>query len=114
VGILRFTHLHSPFSNVAVRRALLGAVDQAEAMTALAGTDRALWHDGIGLFAAGTPLANDAGIEVMRGRAITRRFGRRWRAPAITAKRSSSSRRPTPNRFVRCRWWEPTSWGAPA
>jgi peptide/nickel transport system substrate-binding protein len=67
VGTLRFNHLHSPFSNVAVRRALLGAVDQAEAMTALAGTDRALWHDGIGLFAAGTPLANDAGIEVMRG-----------------------------------------------
>ena len=67
MGILRFNHLHPPFDNVAVRRALLGAVDQAEAMTAVAGTDHALWHDGIGLFAAGTPLANDAGIEVMRG-----------------------------------------------
>ena len=67
MGILRFNHLHPPFDNVAVRRALLGAVDQAEAMTAVAGTDRANWHDGIGLFAAGTPLANDAGIEVMRG-----------------------------------------------
>jgi len=67
MGILRFNHLHPPFNNVAVRRALLGAVDQAEAMTAVAGTDRAFWHDGIGLFPAGTPLANDAGIEVMRG-----------------------------------------------
>ena len=46
---------------------MLGAVDQAEAMTAVAGADRAFWHDGIGLFGAGTPLANDAGIEVVRG-----------------------------------------------
>jgi len=67
MGILRFNHLHPPFDNVAVRRALLGAVDQAEAMTAVAGTDHALWHDGIGLVSAGTPLANDAGIEVLRG-----------------------------------------------
>ena len=67
MGVLRFNHLHPPFNNGAVRRALLGAVDQAEAMTAVAGTDRAFWHDGIGLFPAGTPLANDAGIEVLRG-----------------------------------------------
>jgi peptide/nickel transport system substrate-binding protein len=66
MGILRFNHLHPPFDNVAVRQALLGAVDQAEAMTAVAGTDRAFWHDGIGLFPAGTPFANDAGIEVLR------------------------------------------------
>jgi len=66
MGILRFNHLHPPFNNVAVRRALLGAVDQAEAMTAVAGTDRAFWHDGIGLFPAGTPFANDAGIDVFR------------------------------------------------
>jgi len=67
MGILRFNHLQPPFDNVAVRRALLGAVDQAEAMTAVAGTDHAFWHDGIGLFPAGTPFANDAGIEVLRG-----------------------------------------------
>jgi peptide/nickel transport system substrate-binding protein len=67
VGILRFNHLFRPFDNPAIRRALLGAVDQADAMTAVAGTDRTNWHDGIGLFGAGTPLANDAGMEVMRG-----------------------------------------------
>ena len=66
MGCLRFNHLHSPFNNVAVRQALLGAVDQAEAMTAVASTDHTFWHDGIGLFPTGTPLANDAGIEVLR------------------------------------------------
>jgi len=67
MGILRFNHLHPPFNNVEVRRALLGAVDQAEAMTVVGGADRAFWHDGIGLFPSGTPFANDAGIEVLRG-----------------------------------------------
>jgi peptide/nickel transport system substrate-binding protein len=67
MGLLRFNHLHPPFNNAAVRRALLGAVDEAEAMIAIAGTDHAFWHDGIGLFPVGTPFANDAGIEVLRG-----------------------------------------------
>ena len=66
MGILRFNHLHPPFDNPAVRRALLGAVDQAEAMTAVAGTDRTNWLDGVGLFPTGTPFVNDAGVEVVR------------------------------------------------
>src|SRR6516162_67109 len=66
MGAIRFNHLHPPFNNAAVRQALLGAVDQAEAMTAVAGTDHAFWQDGIGVFPAGTPFANDAGIEVLR------------------------------------------------
>src|ERR1700730_6840740 len=66
MGILRFNHLHPPFDNPAVRRALLGAVDQAEAMTAVAGEDRTARYDGAGLFSTGTPLANDAGVEIMR------------------------------------------------
>jgi len=67
MGLLRFNHLHPPFDNVAARQALFGAVDQVEAMTAVAGTDRTFWHDGIGLFGAGTPLANDTGIDILRG-----------------------------------------------
>jgi peptide/nickel transport system substrate-binding protein len=114
MGFLRFNHLHPPFNNAEVRRALLGAVDQAEAMTAVAGTDRASWRDGIGLFAAGTPLAMTPGSRSCAGHAITRRFGRRWRAPAITAKRSSFSLRPTPRGFARCRWREQTSCATPA
>jgi len=34
-------------------------------MTAVAGTDRALWRDGIGVFGQGMALVNDAGIGVL-------------------------------------------------
>jgi peptide/nickel transport system substrate-binding protein len=67
IGNMSFNHLHPPFDNPAIRRALLGAVDQAEAMSAIAGTDPDNWNDGIGLFATGTPLASDVGTEALRG-----------------------------------------------
>jgi peptide/nickel transport system substrate-binding protein len=65
IGVTRFNHLHPPFDNPAVRRALLGAIDQAEAMQAVAGVDTADWRDHVGLFGPGSPLANDEGIGVM-------------------------------------------------
>jgi hypothetical protein len=37
-------------------------IDQAEAMSAIAGSDRDNWRDGVGLFGTGTPLAADVGI----------------------------------------------------
>jgi peptide/nickel transport system substrate-binding protein len=67
MGILRFNQLYPPFDNPAMRRALLPAIDQDEAMIAIAGEDPADRYDGVGIFATGTPLANDAGIEVLKG-----------------------------------------------
>jgi peptide/nickel transport system substrate-binding protein len=67
IGIMRFNHLQPPFDNPAIRRALLGAVDQAAAMQAVAGTDPAGWRDHIGLFGPEAPLASDAGIAVLDG-----------------------------------------------
>ena len=67
IGLMRFNHLHPPFNNGAIRRALLGAIDQVDIMTVVAGTDRALWHDRVGMFAPGSPLANEAGIEALTG-----------------------------------------------
>jgi peptide/nickel transport system substrate-binding protein len=96
-----------------VRRALLGAVDQAEAMTAVVGTDPAFWHDGIGLFGAGTPLANDAGIEVLRGPRDYAAVRQALAHAGIMAKRSSYSPRPTPKEIVRYPWPEPTSCAVP-
>ena len=65
IGVLRFNQLHPPFNNPAIRRALLGAIDQDECMLASVGDDRSLWKDRVGVFSPGTPLANEAGIEVL-------------------------------------------------
>jgi peptide/nickel transport system substrate-binding protein len=67
IAIMRFNHLHPPFDNPAIRHALLGAVEQADVMTVVAGADRSRWQDRVGLFGPGSPLANDAGINVMDG-----------------------------------------------
>ena len=66
-GIMTFNQLHPPFNNPAIRRALLGAIDQAEAISTIAGADDDNWHDGIGLFGAGTAFATDLGTEVLKG-----------------------------------------------
>src|SRR5436190_23671402 len=66
MGILRFNQLYGPFDKPEARRALLGVVDQGEAMTVVAGADPANWLDNTGLFSSGTPLANDAGIDILR------------------------------------------------
>jgi peptide/nickel transport system substrate-binding protein len=63
----RFNHLHPPFDNQRIRRALMGAINQADYMTAVTGTDRSLWRDGVGFFPPETPFASDAGLEVLRG-----------------------------------------------
>jgi peptide/nickel transport system substrate-binding protein len=67
LGVLRFNFLHPPFDNVAVRRAFLPAVDQRAFMNAAIGTDPALSVVPAGVFTPGTPLANDAGLEVLSG-----------------------------------------------
>lgn len=67
-GMVRFNHLQPPFDNPAIRRALLGAVNQSDFMQAVAGTDSSLWKDGVGYFAAKSPLANDAGTSVLQGK----------------------------------------------
>ncbi len=65
LGVLRFNFLHPPFDNPAMRRALLPAIDQQAFMQAAIGTDPALYHVPAGVFTPGTPLANDAGLEVL-------------------------------------------------
>jgi peptide/nickel transport system substrate-binding protein len=67
IPLIRFNHLHPPFDNPAIRRALLGAIDQAEVMSAVAGIDRSAWRDRVGLFSPGSLLANEAGTESIAG-----------------------------------------------
>ncbi len=67
IGCLRFNHLFAPFNNPAIRRALLGAIDQADFMQAVNGDERALWQDRVGVFCPGAPMATEAGIDVLAG-----------------------------------------------
>jgi peptide/nickel transport system substrate-binding protein len=66
-GILRPNHLHAPFNDKKIRQALLPAIDQADFMAAINGPDPSLYMTGVGMFTPGTPLANDAGLEPLKG-----------------------------------------------
>jgi peptide/nickel transport system substrate-binding protein len=66
-GMMRVNHLQPPFDNPAIRRALLGAIDQAAFMTAVAGSSPAYQFSPIGFFAPGTPMSSDVGLDVFRG-----------------------------------------------
>ena len=66
IGFLRFNHLHPPFDNPGVRRALLRGVVQADFMTAVAGDDRSLWRAPYGFFAPGSVMASDEGLDAFR------------------------------------------------
>ncbi|UFN49945.1 ABC transporter substrate-binding protein [Roseomonas sp. OT10] len=67
VVMLRPNHLHPPFDDPAVRRALWPAIVQSDYMSAVMGPDRSLWQDGVGAFPAGSALASDEGMAALTG-----------------------------------------------
>ncbi|HWK43874.1 MAG TPA: ABC transporter substrate-binding protein [Stellaceae bacterium] len=62
LGYMRPNFLYPPFDNPAFRRALLGAVNQTDFMTAAAGTDTSLWHTPVGVFCPSSPMASTVGM----------------------------------------------------
>ncbi|WP_376094974.1 ABC transporter substrate-binding protein [Roseomonas sp. CCTCC AB2023176] len=83
MAFLRPNHLHPPFDDPAVRRALWPALPQADVMQSMLGPDRDRWSDGIGLFPKGSPLENDEGIAAV---AAPRDIEAARRAVAATGK----------------------------
>jgi peptide/nickel transport system substrate-binding protein len=71
-AVCRFNHLHPPFSDVRIRRAVAMAVDQRDYMRAVAGTDPAGWSVCEGVFTCGTALATEAGSDVLKLRSLDR------------------------------------------
>jgi peptide/nickel transport system substrate-binding protein len=67
LSMLRINHLQPPFNNPAIRRALFGAVDQTAYMQAITGDDQAMYRTPSGFFATGTPMATDAGLDILKG-----------------------------------------------
>jgi peptide/nickel transport system substrate-binding protein len=65
--IMRFNALHPPFDNAAIRHAILPAINQADFMQAVAGENRALWRDHVGVFSLNKPMSTDAGVDIMAG-----------------------------------------------
>jgi peptide/nickel transport system substrate-binding protein len=62
---LRPNHLHPPFDDPAVRRALLPALNQADFMAGIMGDDRDRWRDGVGCFPIGSSFASDEGLSAL-------------------------------------------------
>jgi peptide/nickel transport system substrate-binding protein len=71
-GICRFNQLQPPFNNPGIRRAVAMAVDQRDYMRAVAGNEKDGWEACEGVFTCHTPLANEAGSEILKVRNIDR------------------------------------------
>jgi peptide/nickel transport system substrate-binding protein len=71
-GICRFNTLHPPFNNPAIRRAVAMAVDQRDYLRAVAGNEPDGWQACEGVFTCDTPLANEAGSEILKTRNLER------------------------------------------
>ena len=61
VPILRFNTLHPPFDKLAIRQAVLSAVQQSEFMQAFS-NEPANYRTDVGIFCPGTPVATSAGL----------------------------------------------------
>ena len=66
-GILRFNHLHPPFNNVAVRRAVMMAVNQTDYMNAITGADALAFAVCRAVLPCGTPYGREIGRDAMPG-----------------------------------------------
>jgi peptide/nickel transport system substrate-binding protein len=64
--VLRPNFIQGPTVTVAVRRAMLAAINQTDEMTALMGDDRDGYRAPIGFFIPDTEAASDAGMELLR------------------------------------------------
>ena len=66
--VLRPNFVTGPTANVAVRRAMLAALDQTDVMTSVMGDDREGWKAPVGFFVPGTEGASEAGMDAVRHR----------------------------------------------
>ncbi len=67
IGSFRMNHLHPPFNDVRIRRAVMMALSQEDYMRALVGDDNNLWRNLPGFFTPGTPLYTEEGGDILKG-----------------------------------------------
>ena len=66
-GVLRFNHLHPPFNNVAVRRAVIMGVNQVDYMASVTGGDASAYATCKSMFPCGSHYGLEVGVDVMQG-----------------------------------------------
>ncbi len=67
IGSFRINHLHAPFNDVRVRRAVMMALSQEDYMRAVVGDDEALWKALPSYFTPGTDVYSEAGGDLLKG-----------------------------------------------
>ncbi|MGE0418237.1 MAG: ABC transporter substrate-binding protein, partial [Acetobacteraceae bacterium] len=66
-GVLRFNHLHPPFNNVGVRRAVMMAVNQEDYMAAVTAGDTTAYSTCRSFYPCGTRYGIEVGQQAMQG-----------------------------------------------
>jgi peptide/nickel transport system substrate-binding protein len=66
-GVMRFNHLHLPFNNVKVRKAVMMAVRQEDYMAAVTGGDKSLYQTCKSMFPCGSRYDRNLGAAAMPG-----------------------------------------------
>ena len=67
IGGMRFNHLHPPFNDVRLRRAVLAAVNQEDYMRAIMGDDRSAWRICRSQYPCGTTYGTEVDLPVQKG-----------------------------------------------
>lgn len=67
IGGMRFNHLHPPFNDVRLRRAVLVAVNQEDYMRAIMGNDRSAWRVCRSQYPCGTTYGTEVDLPVQKG-----------------------------------------------
>jgi peptide/nickel transport system substrate-binding protein len=72
IGMMRLNHLHPPFDNPEIRRALLMAINQEDFLRAVVGDDPSMYKTSYSYWSLGGPMHTEAGSDAMKVRSIDR------------------------------------------
>ena len=67
IGSFRLNHLHAPFNDIKIRRAVQMAISQENYMRSVVGSDEKLWKKCPSFFTPGTALYSEAGGDMLKG-----------------------------------------------
>lgn len=67
IGVTRFNHLHPPFDKPAVRRALLGAINQDDFLRGVTGNDPSAFRSCLSMWPCGTTYESATANDALRG-----------------------------------------------